>query len=147
MCQPLPPRRHADHTNLGRERQRQHGAGGFQGGFGKGVAEKIGVLVPELLVQQVDDGALDVDFAACNAREQMGVQRLGQQHGRAGIGVQVLVQGGEAKTGGAVVLKGGGVVDHRIHPAHARHHRRQQAAHGSLIAQISMKSGRARRNA
>ncbi len=46
-------RGHADHADQGRQRQRQHGGGAVQRGFGQGVAEKIRVQVPQLLVEQV----------------------------------------------------------------------------------------------
>jgi hypothetical protein len=75
------------------------------------------------------------------------MQRLCQQHGGAGVAVQVLVQGRKAEAGGAVLLKGGGVVDHRIDPPHARGHGRQQAAHRGLVAQVRLEKPPRRRPA
>ncbi len=70
------------------------------------------------------------------ARVQVFMQRLRQQHGRAGVGAQVGLHGGEAEALGAVVLEGGGAVDHGIHRAKPRDHRWQQRAHARLVCQV-----------
>ena len=121
---------HTDHTHARRQRQRQHGVGGFQRGLGERVAEEIGVHVPELLVQQIHHGAF------CPARLQVRVQGLRQQHGRAGVGAQVLLHGGKAEAAGVVVLEGGGAVDHGVHLTEVRGHRGQQGAHAGLVAEV-----------
>jgi hypothetical protein len=76
---------HAHHANLRCQRHRQHGVGGFQRGFGQGVAEKIGVLVPQLLVQQVHHHAQRTTFRASSvpwSRRHMRVQRPAPEESR-----------------------------------------------------------------
>src|SRR3990167_7550113 len=134
-------RRHAHHAHARRQGQGQHGAGSLQGGLGQGVAQKIGVLVPELLVQQIDHGALRIHLALGGTLQQMRVQGLGQHDGRAGVAAQVLLQRGKAETGGVVVLEQRRAVDHGIHAAKVRHHARQQGAHAGLVLKIRIKMG------
>jgi hypothetical protein len=61
-------RGHADHAHARRQGQRQHGACGLKRCLGQRVAEEIGVLVPELLVQHVDHGAAGMLLAGRHLR-------------------------------------------------------------------------------
>ena len=61
------------------------------------------------------------------------VKRLGQQHGRASVAVQVPVECGKAEACSVVVLKRRRTVDHRINAAEMGDHTRQQAANRFLI--------------
>ena len=101
--------------------------GRFECGFGQGVAEKIGVLVPELLVEQVDDRTRRV------SRADMRMQRLRQHDGRAGVAVQMFVQRGKTKAGGGVMLEGRGAVDDRIDPTKMGDDAGQQAAQSATV--------------
>ena len=69
----------------------------------------------------------------------MGVQALGQHHGRSGVGRQVGVQRGIAKGLGGVVLEGAGAVDHCVHRAKARRHGGPQGANRTFIGQVGKK--------
>ena len=132
-------RRHAHHAHQRAQGQRQHGGGGLKRGFGQGVTEEIGVLVPQLLVQHIDHHATAgraqrLFGQGAVARVNVRVQGLGQQNRRARVCAQVLFHGGKAKVGGVVVLKGRRAVDHRVQIAKLLHHVGQQLAHGHFVA-------------
>jgi hypothetical protein len=130
--------RHAHHAHARGERQGQHGACGLQRRLRERVAQEVGVLVPELLVQQVDHCALRIGLAASG---DVRMQRLRQQHGRACVAAQVPLEQRVAEAGRRVVLEQRGAVDHGIHAAEALRHARQQGAHGCLVLKIRTKMG------
>ena len=133
-------RGHTHHTHARRQGQGQNGVGRFQSGLGEGVAQEVGVLVPELLVQHIDHGALGGLVARRHAFLHMGVQRLGQQDGRARIAAQMRFQRHIAEALGIVMLEQRGVVHHRIKAAKALDHTRHQRAYRLLVKEIRIKS-------
>ena len=134
-------RRHAHHAHAWGQSQCQHGVGGFQSRLGEGVAQEIGVLVPELLVQHIDHGALGRGFTRRHALLHMRVQSLGQQDGRARVAAQMRFQRHIAEALGIVMFEQRGVIDHGVDAAKALHHTRHQRAYRFLVKEVSIKRG------
>ncbi len=128
---------HAHHAHLGGQRQRQHGGGRLQGGFGEGVAEKIRVLVPQLLVKQIHHYAFCIGLLGAGLTlHDVLVQITPQHNGRSGVAGHVLLQQGIGKILCAVVSKQGCTVDHRIQPPQRLHGGGHQCAGSGFVGQI-----------
>ena len=108
----------------------------MQGRLAQGVAQKVGIGVEELLIQQIDHAARRRRRLAPG---QMGGQRLRQQHGRRRVHLHVRAQQRGGKRGGVVKLEQSGAVHHGVHPPEMRRHARHQGARGGLIGQIGLK--------
>jgi len=108
------------------------GVGGFQGGLRQGVAEKVGVGVPQLLVQQVDHHAVLTTTA-----HDVLMQGLCQQHRRGRVGHPVHLKTGHIDGFGAVVFEDRRAVDHRIQHAELRHHGGHQVTHAGFDREVS----------
>ena len=76
-----------------------------------------------------------------HALQDMCVQRLGQQNGRARVAAQVRFQCHIAEGLSVVVLEQRGVVDHGVDATKALHHPGHQRAHRFLVKEICIKSG------
>ena len=92
-------RRHAHHAYPGCQRLCQHGGGCRQRGLGQRVRQEVRIQVEELLVQQIDDDALN------RCRRQLAGQGLGQQQRCHQIGHQVLLQALGRERADVVVFK------------------------------------------
>ena len=110
----------------------------MQSRFGEGVAEKIGVEVPQLLVQHVHH------HTGTLALFHMGVQQLCQDDRSACVAAQMLLHGCKAKILGAVVFKKCCAVNDRIQLPHVLLCRFKQLPHLNFIAQVSRENARTR---